>query len=73
MESRENKDFDLYKDIQGRTGGEIYIGVVGRCAPENQRLSNGSWICLCFLISLMKIQKNVRKMSFPSQLQEKQL
>ncbi len=28
MESRENKDFDLYKDIQGRTGGEIYIGVV---------------------------------------------
>ena len=45
MESRENKDFDLYKDIQGRTGGEIY----------------------------MKIQKNVRKMSFPSQLQEKQL
>ena len=29
MESRENKDFDLYKDIQGRTGGEIYIGVVG--------------------------------------------
>lgn len=29
MESRESKDFDLYKDIQGRTGGEIYIGVVG--------------------------------------------
>lgn len=29
MDSRENKDFDLYKDIQGRTGGEIYIGVVG--------------------------------------------
>ncbi len=29
MESRENKDFDLYKNIQGRTGGEIYIGVVG--------------------------------------------
>lgn len=29
MESRENKDFDLYKDIQSRTNGEIYIGVVG--------------------------------------------
>ena len=29
MESRENRDFDLYKDIQGRTNGEIYIGVVG--------------------------------------------
>lgn len=29
MDARENKDFDLYKDIQGRTGGEIYIGVVG--------------------------------------------
>ena len=25
----DGKDFDLYKDIQGRTGGEIYIGVVG--------------------------------------------
>ena len=21
--------FDLYKDIQARTGGEIYVGVVG--------------------------------------------
>ena len=30
MESRENRDFDLYKDIQGRTNGEIYIGVVGQ-------------------------------------------
>ena len=29
MDNRENKEFDLYKDIQGRTGGEIYIGVVG--------------------------------------------
>ena len=29
MDIRENKDFDLYKDIQGRTKGEIYIGVVG--------------------------------------------
>ncbi|MCM1106656.1 MAG: stage IV sporulation protein A [Blautia sp.] len=29
MDGRENKEFDLYKDIQGRTGGEIYIGVVG--------------------------------------------
>ncbi|MFI3213640.1 MAG: stage IV sporulation protein A [Eubacteriales bacterium] len=24
-----NKEFNLYKDIQGRTGGEIYIAVVG--------------------------------------------
>lgn len=24
-----NNEFDLYKDIQGRTNGEIYIGVVG--------------------------------------------
>ncbi len=29
MSGRENKEFDLYKDIQGRTNGEIYIGVVG--------------------------------------------
>lgn len=25
------KEFDLYKDIQTRTGGEIYLGVVGPC------------------------------------------
>lgn len=24
-----NKEFNLYKDIQQRTGGEIYIGIVG--------------------------------------------
>lgn len=29
MDNRENKEFDLYKDIQARTNGEIYIGVVG--------------------------------------------
>ncbi len=29
MDNRINKDFHLYKDIQGRTNGEIYIGVVG--------------------------------------------
>ena len=29
MDNSKNRDFDLYKDIQGRTGGEIYIGVVG--------------------------------------------
>ena len=23
------RSFDLYKDIQGRTNGDIYIGVVG--------------------------------------------
>ena len=25
----ENQEFNLYKDISQRTGGEIYIGVVG--------------------------------------------
>lgn len=29
MDSRESKEFDLYKDIQGRTGGDIYLGIVG--------------------------------------------
>ncbi len=30
MDNRnENKEFDLYKDIQARTDGDIYIGVVG--------------------------------------------
>lgn len=29
MDNRGNNEFDLYKDIQSRTNGEIYIGVVG--------------------------------------------
>lgn len=29
MEHLPNKEFNLYSDIQSRTGGEIYIGVVG--------------------------------------------
>ena len=29
MDNTRNKEFDLYKDIQMRTGGEIYIGVIG--------------------------------------------
>ena len=29
MDNVTNKEFDLYKDIQSRTGGEIYIGVIG--------------------------------------------
>lgn len=29
MDKMENKEFDLYRDIQMRTGGEIYIGVIG--------------------------------------------
>ena len=29
MDNNTNKEFNLYKDIQIRTGGEIYIGVVG--------------------------------------------
>ncbi len=29
MDNVSNKEFDLYKDIQTRTGGEIYMGVIG--------------------------------------------
>ncbi|MBQ8856624.1 MAG: stage IV sporulation protein A [Lachnospiraceae bacterium] len=29
MDNTRNNEFDLYKDIQMRTGGEIYIGVIG--------------------------------------------
>lgn len=29
MDNVANREFDLYKDIQMRTGGEIYIGVIG--------------------------------------------
>ena len=29
MDNMKNSEFDLYKDIQMRTGGEIYMGVIG--------------------------------------------
>lgn len=38
--------FHLYQDIQARTKGEIYIGVVGRCEQENPRLSVALWSSL---------------------------
>lgn len=34
----------VYRDIQMRTGGEIYIGVVGLYVQENPLLSNVLWI-----------------------------
>lgn len=50
-------EFDLYKDIQKRTNGEIYIGIVGRFAPESQRSLSGLWICLYFRTSKMRKKK----------------
>ncbi len=29
MDRSQKKEFDLYKDIQNRTNGEIYLGIVG--------------------------------------------
>ena len=29
MDNTAHREFDLYKDIQMRTGGEIYMGVIG--------------------------------------------
>ena len=51
-------EFDLYKDIQKRTNGEIYIGVVVTwSAPESQRSLSGLWICLYFRTSKMRKKK----------------
>ena len=47
----ENMDnYQLYKDIQVRTNGEIYIGVVGPVRTENQHLLKDSWMFLFCLI-----------------------
>ena len=35
--------FHVYKDIEARTGGEIYVALWDLCAPENPHLSNGLW------------------------------
>lgn len=36
-------EHSIYRDIAERTGGDIYIGVVGPSDPANPPLSNGSW------------------------------
>ena len=38
-----NKEYNIYRDIRNRTNGEIYLGVVARCAPENPPSSNVLW------------------------------
>ena len=37
--------FDVYKDIQARTNGEIYLGVVGPVRTGKSTLSNDLWTC----------------------------
>ena len=37
------ENFQVYRDIQARTGGDIYIGVVGLSVQENLLLSEDSW------------------------------
>ncbi len=34
--------YDIYNDIRTRTGGDIYLGVVGPVRTENPRLSGNS-------------------------------
>lgn len=37
------ENFQVYRDIQARTGGDIYIGVVGPVRTGNLHLSADSW------------------------------
>ena len=37
------ENFQVYRDIQARTGGDIYIGVVGRTVQENPHSSGDLW------------------------------
>ncbi len=37
------ENFQVYRDIQARTGGDIYIGVVGPVRTGNQHLSVDLW------------------------------
>ena len=46
-------NFNVYKDIQARTKGEIYIGVVGP-VRESLRLSSVLWSLQCFRLWKMK-------------------
>ena len=43
-------DFNVYKDIEKRTNGEIYIGVVGPVEQENLLLLRILWILQLCLI-----------------------
>ena len=35
MDISSKKEFDLYKDIQNRTDGEVYLGIVGPVRTGN--------------------------------------
>lgn len=37
------ENFQVYRDIQARTGGDIYIGVVGLSVQENLLLYADLW------------------------------
>lgn len=37
--------YDLYRDIRERTGGEIYLGVVGPVRSGKSTFTNVLWIC----------------------------
>ena len=40
-----SSEYNLYKDIRTRTGGEIYLGVVGPVRTGTQKLLMGnSWL-----------------------------
>ena len=38
-----DNEYNVYEDINTRTGGELYLGIVARSAPEKVHLSKISW------------------------------
>ena len=55
--------YDLYRDIQQRTGGEIYIGVLGLRGPESLHLSNALWMKWCCPIWRMNMPECGHRMN----------
>ena len=67
MDISSKKEFDLYKDIQNRTDGEVYLGIVGPV-----RTGKSTFIKRFMdLIWEMYIAGSARLMNYPSLHREK--
>lgn len=62
---------DIFKDIAERTGGDIYLGVVGAVRTGNPHLLRNSWSLLLFRIYRQKLTVPGHRMNYLKVLLEK--
>ena len=71
MDISSKKEFDLYKDIQNRTDGEVYLGIVGPVRTGKSTFIKRFMTLWYFPIWKMYIAGSARLMNYPSLHREK--